>query len=130
MEIKMSFAKNEMNTIKKLHEVFNKRFVREDQYEVSGPIRFTVNHVDGEAIVTIALRDNFFCDVLDIAARNAHLIKSLTATAKALFELSKSTLNILEGELKTVCGKYKEKPQENEPYGHFTVAPEEDKKAA
>jgi len=126
MEIKMNFTKNEMKTIEKLHKAYNKCFTREDQYEVNGPIRFSVNHVEGEAIVTLALYDTFFCDVLDIATRNTHLIKSFVSTAKALYELSRSTVNILEGELKAVCGKYKNKPQRSEnnkmPYGSFVSA--------
>lgn len=124
MEIKMNFTKNEMNTIEKLHKVYNQTFGRDDHYEVTGPVRFSVNHMRGEATVTLAFNEFFTCDLLGIAIRNRHLITSLGATAKALFELGRSTLNILEGELKSVCAKYKDKPKaqetnEEKPFGSF-----------
>jgi hypothetical protein len=124
MEIKMNFTKNEMATIEKLHKAYNQAFGRDDHYEVTGPVRFSVNHMRGEATVTLAFNEFSTCDIMDIAIRNSHLVKSLGATAKALFELGKSTLNILEGELKSVCAKYKEKPKaqetsEKKPFGSF-----------
>ena len=123
MEIKMNFTKNEMATIEKLHKAYNQAFGRDDHYEVTGPVRFSVNHMRGEATVILAFNELFTCDIMGIAIRNRHLIKSFGATAKALFELARSTVNILEGELKSVCDKYKDKPkaQENDekPFGSF-----------
>lgn len=107
MEIKMNFNAKEMDAVKKIIEAFDGKFTREDDYIVEGPMRFCVNHVDGEAIVTIASNDDFFCDILGIATRNAGFIKSMLTTAKGLFEMAKSTLNIMEGELESVCAKYK-----------------------
>ncbi len=132
MEMKMYFNAKEMLAVKKLMESFGQTFAREDQYEVDGPIRFSVNHVDGEAIVTIASNDNFFCDVLGIFSRNAGLIKNVIGVGKSLFELCKSTVNILEGELDTVCKKYRTpvKDEHIKPYGSFTTEPVIDKEAA
>lgn len=107
MEIKFNFNAKEMNAIKKAIEAYDGKFVREDHYIVEGPMRFCVNHVDGEATVTIASNDDFFCDILGIATRNAGFIKSMLTTAKGLFEMAKSTINVMEGELKATCEKYK-----------------------
>ncbi len=48
MKIKMNFAKAEMDTIEKLHKAYSQAFGREDHYEVTGPVRFSVNHMEGE----------------------------------------------------------------------------------